>query len=53
MREPQLILNTVNSKTLELQVYFWIDDITKTPYTTGELRTAIYRQLDQAGITVL
>lgn len=53
VREPQIILNTINSKTLELQVYFWIDDITKTPYTTGELRTAIYRQLDQAGITVL
>ncbi|MBS1605297.1 MAG: mechanosensitive ion channel [Bacteroidetes bacterium] len=53
VREPQILLNTINSKTLELQVYFWIDDITKTPYTTGELRTAIYRQLDQAGITVL
>ncbi|WP_431216213.1 mechanosensitive ion channel family protein [Puia sp. P3] len=53
VREPQIILNTINSKTQELQVYFWIDDITKTPYTTGELRTAIYRQLDQMGVTVL
>jgi potassium efflux system protein len=51
-RDPEVIINTVNSKTEELKVYFWIKDITKTPYTTGELKTSIYRYLDEKGIVV-
>jgi len=53
LREPQVMLNAVNSKTLELRVYFWINDVTKTPYTSGELRTSVYRHLDEQGIVVL
>ena len=53
LREPQIILNALNSKTSELRVYLWINDVTKTQYTSGELRTAIYRHLDEQGITVL
>jgi small-conductance mechanosensitive channel len=53
IREPQIMLNALNSKTSELRVYFWINDVTKTQYTSGELRTSIYRLLDQQGITVL
>lgn len=52
-REPQILLNAINSKTSELRVYFWINDVTRTPYTSGELRTSIYRHLDQQGVTVL
>jgi small-conductance mechanosensitive channel len=53
LREPQIMLNALNSKTSELRIYFWINDVTKTQYTSGELRTSIYRLLDQQGITVL
>jgi len=53
VREPQIMLNALNSKTSELRVYFWINDVTKTQYTSGELRTSIYRLLDQQGIVVL
>jgi potassium efflux system protein len=53
MREPQIILNALNSKTSELRIYLWINDVTKTQYTSGELRTSIYRFLDEQGITVL
>jgi small-conductance mechanosensitive channel len=52
-REPQIVLNAINSKTVELLVYFWINDVTKTSSTSGELRTAIYHFLDQQGVTVL
>jgi small-conductance mechanosensitive channel len=51
-REPEVMITTLSSKTQELKVYFWIKDITKTPYTTGEIRTGIYRLLDEKGIVV-
>lgn len=51
-REPEVILNTVSSKAEELRVYFWIKDITKTAYTTGEIRTQIYQLLDGRGLVV-
>lgn len=52
-REPQILLNALNSKTSELRVYLWINDVTKTQNTSAELRTSIYRFLDEQGIVVL
>jgi small-conductance mechanosensitive channel len=51
-RDPEVIVNTISSKSEELKVYFWIKDITRTAYTTGELKTSIYRHLDEKGIAV-
>jgi small-conductance mechanosensitive channel len=51
-REPEVLISSLSSKNLELRVYFWIKDITKAPYTTGEIRTSIYRYLDSKGIIV-
>lgn len=51
-RDPEVIVNTLSSKKSELRVYFWIKDITRTPYTTNEVRTAIYQHLDHKGISV-
>jgi potassium efflux system protein len=51
-RDPEVIINTVSSKTEEIKVYFWIKDVTKTAYTTGEIKTSIYRHLDEKGIVV-
>jgi potassium efflux system protein len=51
-RDPEVLLNTVSSKAEELRVYFWIKDITKTAYTTGEIRTEIYQLLDEKGLVV-
>ena len=51
-REPEVIVNTISSKSEELRVYFWIKDITRTAYTTGEVRTAIYQMMDDQGLTV-
>lgn len=51
-RDPEVLLNAVSSKAEELRVYFWIKDITKTAYTTGEIRNSIYQLLDQKGLVV-
>ena len=51
-RDPEIMLSALSAKTEELKVYFWIKDITKTANTTGEIRTSIYRHLDEKGIVV-
>jgi potassium-dependent mechanosensitive channel len=51
-RDPEVMINTLTAKTEELRVYFWIKDITRTPYTTSEVKTGIYELLDQKGIVV-
>ncbi|MBS1661683.1 MAG: mechanosensitive ion channel [Bacteroidetes bacterium] len=52
-RDAEIILNTLSTKTVELRVYFWVNDITRTPYTSGEIRSAIYHHLEKQNITVL
>ncbi|HTI09987.1 MAG TPA: mechanosensitive ion channel domain-containing protein, partial [Puia sp.] len=52
-REPEVILNSLSSKTVEIKVYFWSKDFGKTSLTAGDIRTAIYEHLDKQGITVL
>ena len=51
-RDPEVLVNSVSSKTEEIKVFFWIKDIAKAPFTTGEIRTSIYRHLDDKGIVV-
>lgn len=52
-REPEVILNSLSSKSIEIKVFFWSKDFGKTSLTTGDIRTAIYDHLDKQGITVL
>ncbi len=51
-REPEVLLNTISSKSIEIKIFFWIKDITRTTYTSGEIRTDVYRYLDSKGINV-
>jgi small-conductance mechanosensitive channel len=51
-RDPEVIINTVSSKTEEIIIYFWIKDVTRSAYTTGELRNSIYSHLEGKGIAV-
>jgi len=51
-RDPELLLSALTSKTEELKVFFWIQDITRTQYTTSEVRSTIYQYLDEQGIVV-
>jgi len=52
-RDPEVSLINVNSKTVELRVYFWCKDIGKASATAGEVRTAIYHLLEEKGVTVV
>jgi len=51
-RDPEVLVTTTGAKTQELKVYFWVKDITKTPFTTGEVRTNLYHYFDEKGILV-
>jgi small-conductance mechanosensitive channel len=52
-RPPEVLVNILNSKSIELKVLFWGNDISKSTLTTAEVRAAIYRYLDEQGITVV
>ena len=52
-RDPEVSLNNINSKTMELRVYFWCKDIGKASTTAGEVRTEIYQLLEEKGVTVI
>jgi small-conductance mechanosensitive channel len=52
-RQPEVLVNILNSKSMELKVLFWGNDISKTTLTSAEVRAAIYRYLDQQGINVV
>ncbi|MDP4255703.1 MAG: mechanosensitive ion channel, partial [Bacteroidota bacterium] len=51
-REPEVSLNMVSSKTIEIKVLFWCKDFGKTSSTSVDVRSAIYQYLDKQGITV-
>ena len=52
-REPEVILTSLSSKTVEIKVYFWSKDFGKTNLTSGDIRTEIYEHLDKKGINVI
>jgi small-conductance mechanosensitive channel len=52
-RPPEVLVNILNSKSLEIKVLFWGNDISKTTLTSAEVRAAIYRHLDKQGINVV
>jgi potassium efflux system protein len=51
-REPEVIVNNVSSKTIEIKALFWCKDFGKTTPASAEVRTAIYQHLDKQGITL-
>ncbi|MDP9041005.1 MAG: mechanosensitive ion channel [Bacteroidota bacterium] len=52
-RDPEILINTINAKTLELKVFFWIKDFNISSQTLTELKAAIYQHLEQKGLTVV
>jgi small-conductance mechanosensitive channel len=52
-RQPDVLMNILNSKSMEIKVLFWGNDISKTTLTSAEVRAAIYRYLDQQGVNVV
>lgn len=51
-RDTEVILNQLNSKTIELKAVFWCRDIARSGKTGVEIRTAIIQYLEQQGINI-
>lgn len=51
-KEPEVSLNTVNTKTMELSIMLWISDFNKEAITAGEVKTAVYSFLENKGVVV-
>ena len=51
-RVPEVSLNAVNTKTIELRVFFWIIDFNKEGATAAEVKTAIYSHFESKGIVI-
>ncbi|HEY0273210.1 MAG TPA: mechanosensitive ion channel domain-containing protein, partial [Chitinophaga sp.] len=49
-KEPELVLGNVTAKNIEIRIYFWCKDFARVNAVTGEVRTAIYQQLEKMDI---
>jgi small-conductance mechanosensitive channel len=49
-REPEIVVDPVNAKTMELKVFFWVNDFSKETATVGEVRTAVYDHLESKNL---
>jgi potassium efflux system protein len=52
-RAPEVTITNVNSKIIELKIFFWTKDFNKSTNTLGDVKAAIYQYLESKGITVL
>lgn len=51
-KEPEVSLNSVNTKTAELRVLLWINDFNKEATTASEVKSALYSYLESKGVAV-
>ncbi|WP_158267052.1 mechanosensitive ion channel family protein [Chitinophaga niastensis] len=51
-KEPEIVMSTINAKSLEMKVYFWSRDISQNDLTSSEIRSAIYSYFEQKGLEV-
>lgn len=51
-REPEVTINSVNTKNVEMEIFFWIIDFNKQGVTAAEVKTAIYRHFERKGIVI-
>lgn len=51
-KEPELVLGAITAKTVEIRIYFWSKDFARVNMTAGEVRTAVYQQLEKMNVEV-
>jgi small-conductance mechanosensitive channel len=49
-KDPEVLINTVSSKAVELKISFWSDDFNKNTLTLNEVRNTIHQYLESKGI---
>ena len=53
VHEPEIITDSVNSKSITLKIYFWVNDFNKMARTAADVKEAVYSFLKEKNITVL
>jgi potassium-dependent mechanosensitive channel len=51
-RPPEIMVDALNSKNIELKIYFWLQDFNKGPITVAEVKAEIYQYLEKSGLTI-
>jgi small-conductance mechanosensitive channel len=49
-RDPEIVLSLVNSKTMDLKVFFWVNDFSKETIVSDEVKTSVYQYLETKGL---
>jgi potassium efflux system protein len=52
-REPEIMVETLSSKNMELKIFFWIKDFNKAIITSAEVKAEIFQYLEKKGLTVV
>jgi potassium-dependent mechanosensitive channel len=52
-RQPEIMIETLNSKNIQLKVYFWIQDFNQGAATSAEVKAEIYKYLEKNGMTIV
>ena len=52
-KEPEITMDTLNSKNTELKIYYWIKDFNKGAITSAEVKAEIYQYIEAKGLTII
>ena len=52
-KDPEIMINTMNSKNTELKIYFWIKDFNKGTITSAEVKAEVYQYIEKKGFTII
>ncbi len=52
-RTPEVILTNLNSKNMELKIFFWTKDFNKSDAAVENIKAGVYQYLESKSITVL
>jgi potassium efflux system protein len=52
-RQPEVKITNINSKSIELKIFFWTKDFNKSETTTENIKANIYQLLESKGISVV
>jgi potassium efflux system protein len=52
-KTPEITITNLNSKNIELKIFFWTKDFNKSGATSENIKAAVYQFLESKGITVL
>ncbi len=52
-RKPEITITNLNSRNIELKIFFWTKDFNKSDESAESIKTAVYQYLESRGIVVL